>query len=82
MERLFNTLPYEMQTITKVKQFDRWLRSIPDTSKINDYGASVGTEMNSIAKKNNFQDILIKKYYKTIFLKKHSFNFTKKKYFS
>ena len=47
MERLFNALPYELQNITNVetdtfkKHLDDWLRTIPDTPKIDSYGASV-----------------------------------------
>ena len=56
MERLFYTLLYKLQKITDVKvdtfkkHLDKWLRSIPDTPKIDDYGASVKAETNSIAK--------------------------------
>ena len=54
MERLFNALPYMLQTITKVKtetfkrKLDRWLREIPDTPRIDDYGATVSAGTNSI----------------------------------
>ena len=54
MERLFNALPYKLQTVTKVKtetfkrKLDKWLRTIPDTPRIDDYGASVGVSTNSI----------------------------------
>ena len=53
MERLFNTLPYKLQKITDVKvdtfkkHLDKWLRNIPDTPKIDDYGALVKAETNS-----------------------------------
>ncbi|MCP4252991.1 MAG: hypothetical protein GY775_06210, partial [Candidatus Scalindua sp.] len=56
MERLFNALPYEIQKITNVKldtfksHLDKWLKSIPDTPKIDDYGVTVGAETNSIIK--------------------------------
>ena len=56
MERLFNALLYEIQTITDVKldtfkkHLDKWLRGIPDTPKIDDYGVAVGAEKNSITK--------------------------------
>ena len=59
MERLFNTLPYRIQKIKGVntdtykKKLDEWLRDIPDTSKIDDYGASVGAETNSIIDQKN-----------------------------
>ena len=54
MERLFNTLPYRLQNIRGVKtgtfkrHLDRWLRDIPDTPKIDNYGASVSAATNSI----------------------------------
>ena len=32
------------------KYFDRWLRDIPDTPKIDNYGTSVSAETNSITK--------------------------------
>ena len=54
MERLFNALPYEIQNITNVetdtfkKHLDDWLRTIPDTPKIDSYGASVPAASNSI----------------------------------
>ena len=56
MERLFNTLPYKLQKITDVKvdtfkkHLDKWLNSIPDTLKIDEYPASVKAETNSVAK--------------------------------
>ena len=56
MERLFNALPYEIQKITDVKldtfkkHLDKWLRGIPNTPKINDYGVAVGAETNSVTK--------------------------------
>ena len=54
MERLFNALPFKLQTVTGVKtetfkkKLDEWLRTIPDTTRIDDYGASVGVSTNSI----------------------------------
>ena len=54
MERLFNALPYELQNLTNVetdtfkKHLDDWLRTIPDTPKIDSYGASVPAASNSI----------------------------------
>ena len=54
MERLFNTLSYRLQTVTGVKtetfkrKLDEWLRTIPDTPRIDDYGASVGVSTNSL----------------------------------
>ena len=59
MERLFNTLPYRIQKITGVKtdvfkkKLDEWLRDIPDTPRIDDYGAIVGVETNSIIDQKN-----------------------------
>ena len=56
MERLFNALPYEIQKITDVKldtfkkHLAKWLKNIPDTPKIDDYGVAVGAETNSITK--------------------------------
>ena len=53
MERLFNALPKKLQTVMEVKTeiFKRkleWLRTMPDTPKINDYGVSVGVSTDSI----------------------------------
>ena len=54
MERLFNVLPYKLQTVTGVKtetfkrKLDEWLSTIPDTPRIDDYGASVGVSTNSL----------------------------------
>ena len=54
MERLFNALPYKLQTVTNVKtetfkrKLDGWLKMIPDTPRIDDYGASVSAVTNSI----------------------------------
>ena len=51
---LFNALPYELQNLTNVetdtfkKHLDDWLRTIPDTPKINGYGVSVPAVSNSI----------------------------------
>ena len=59
MERLFNTLPYRIQKITGLKTdtfkktLDEWLREIPDTPNIDDYGGSVGAETNSIVDQKN-----------------------------
>ena len=33
------------------KHLDKWLRGIPDTPKIDDYGVTVGAETNCITKK-------------------------------
>ena len=52
MERLFNAMPYMLQSSDTFKgQLDKWLRTIPDTPKIDNYGASVPTESNSICDK-------------------------------
>ena len=54
MERLFNCLPQKIKAITGVKtetfkkRLDDWLRNVPDQPKIDDYGASVAAETNSI----------------------------------
>ena len=54
MERLFNAIPYTLQCISGVspdtfkRHLDKWLRTIPDTPKINNYEASVPAESNSI----------------------------------
>ena len=54
MERLFNMLPHKLQKLTGVKtdtfkkRLDEWLKGVPDTPKIDDYGASVGAMSNSI----------------------------------
>ena len=53
-ERLFNALPYELQNLMKVetdmfkKHLDDWLRTMPDTPKIDGYGASVPAISDSI----------------------------------
>ena len=56
MERLFRALLYRIQKAGKQmhskKNLDEWLRDIPDTFRINDYGASVGAETNIIDQKN------------------------------
>ena len=54
MERLFNAIPYTLQCLTDVSpdtfkgHLDKWLRTIPDTPKIGNYGASVPAESNSL----------------------------------
>ena len=54
MERLYNSLPHRLQNIRKVRtdtfklHLDRWLRNVPDTPRIGNYGASVSAETNSI----------------------------------
>ena len=54
MERLFNAIPAEIRNISEksVETFknhlDKWLRSLPDTPKIDDYGSRVVAESNSI----------------------------------
>ena len=42
-----------MKTVAFKKKLDEWLRNIPDKPKIDDYGASVGTETNSIVDQKN-----------------------------
>ena len=54
MERLFNDLPYKLQMVMRVKtetfkrKLDKWLRTIPDTPRRDDYVASIGVSTNSI----------------------------------
>ena len=54
MGKLFNALPYKLQNLKNVetdafkKHLDGWLRTIPDTPKIDSYGASVPAASNSI----------------------------------
>ncbi|CAL4235595.1 unnamed protein product [Meganyctiphanes norvegica] len=54
MERLFNVIPPDLRNITGVKtetfkrHLDVWLKMVPDTPKIDDYGATVAAESNSI----------------------------------
>ena len=54
MERLFNILPPDIRKITGKttetfkKHIDKWLISIPDIPKIDDYGMTVAAESNSI----------------------------------
>ena len=61
MERLYNSLPHRLQNISKVRtetfklHLDRWLRDIPDTPKMGNYGASVGAETNSITDQKNYK---------------------------
>ena len=61
MERLFNALPYRLQTVTGVKtesfkrKLDEWLRTIPDTPRIDDYGASVGVSTNSLVDQGKYR---------------------------
>merc|ERR1711962_943904 len=55
MEGLFNAIPYTLQCLTDVSldtfkgHLDKWLRTIPDTPKIGNYGASVPAESNSLS---------------------------------
>ncbi|CAL4095372.1 unnamed protein product [Meganyctiphanes norvegica] len=54
MERIFNVIPPDLRNITGVKtetfkrHLDVWLQMVPDTPKIDDYGATVAAESNSI----------------------------------
>ena len=47
-------MPYKLQTVTGVKtetfkrKLDEWLSTIPDTPRIDDYGASVGVSISSL----------------------------------
>ena len=59
MERLYNSLPHRLQNIRKVRtdtfklHLDRWLRNVPDTLRIGNYGASVSAETNNIKDQKN-----------------------------
>ena len=59
IERLYNSLPHRLQNIRNVRtdtfkiHLDRWLRDVPDTPKIGNYGASVNAETNSIKDQKN-----------------------------
>ena len=54
MERLFNAIPYDLQNKSDISpdtfkgHLDKWLKTIPDTPRIDNYGASVNAETNSI----------------------------------
>ena len=54
MERLFNSMPpylrnmHEKTTDTFKSHLDKWLQTIPDTPKIDNYGSRVVAESNSI----------------------------------
>ena len=54
MERLFNCLPPKLRnmegktTDTFKTHLDKWLTSVPDTPKIDNYGTRVGAESNSL----------------------------------
>ena len=60
MERLFNILPPYLRRMTGVKtdtfkkELDKWLMKVPDTPKIDGYGASVAAETNSIWHQTRF----------------------------
>ena len=62
MERLYNALPHRLQNMRGVKSetfkrhLDRWLREVPDTPRIDGYGAKVSAATNSITnqKKNKW----------------------------
>ena len=60
MERLFNILPIHLRRITGVKletfkkELDKWLLKVPDTPKIDGYGATVAAESNSIWHQSHF----------------------------
>ena len=54
MERLFNAIPYTLQCKSGISadtfkgHLDKWLRIILDTPKIDNYGASMPAESNSL----------------------------------
>ena len=54
MERLFNSIPKEIRNIkeknveTFKKHLDKWLKTVPDTPRIDDYGSRVAADSNSI----------------------------------
>ena len=54
MERSFNAIPSEIRNIeeknveTFKKHLDKWLRTVPDTPMIDDYGGRVTVDSNSI----------------------------------
>ena len=54
MERLYNSLPPEIGKITEKgveifkRKLDTWLKTLPDTPKIDDYGSRVAAVSNSI----------------------------------
>ena len=63
---IFTTLKIEvpshrLQTVTGVKtesfkrKLDEWLRTIPDTPRIDDYGASVGVSTNSLVDQGKYR---------------------------
>ena len=60
MERLFNILPPHLRRMTGVKtdtfkkELDKWLMKVPDTPKIDGYGATVAAETNSIWHQTRF----------------------------
>ena len=60
MERLFNSMPPYLRDVSGVKterfkvQLDRWLQTVPDLPRIDDYGASVAAETNSIYHQAHF----------------------------
>ena len=59
MAMLFNHLPAHIANITGVKtetfknHLDRWLKTIPDTPRIDNYSASVEKQTNSIINQVN-----------------------------
>ena len=63
MECLFNSLPPkirnpEYKTVDAFKKnLDGWLKNLPDTPKIDNYGASVVAENNSITKQAATQHV-------------------------
>ena len=62
MERLFNVLPQNVRNITGTTtntfkdHLDEWLKGIPDTPRIDGYGAWVSAESNSIYHQAHYGD--------------------------
>ena len=50
-----------MKTDTFKKKLKEWLRDIPDTPKIDDYGVSVGAETNNMIDQKNIRKKNIEK---------------------
>ena len=60
MERLFNVLPQNVRNISGITtntfkdHLDEWLKGIPDTPRIDGYGAEVPTESNNIYHQSHY----------------------------
>ena len=56
MERLFNAIPYTLQSKSDISadafkgHLDKWLRTIPETLKIDNYGIYIPSKTNSLYK--------------------------------